>query len=440
MSPTRQADVVIVGAGLGGMLSALLLAREGYRTIVLERLPYPGGRYTSLDDQGYSINTGAWAVGLHGTNGPLWKLLVELGVNVDVRVPQPVPAHLRLKDKDIPLPPKGQLRTIIDAVSRSEQEATRVMAAIRQGLFWQEPSDELTIEQWLHLYTDNPLIHSQFNYISRSTTGLDYDVFPAGEYFRLLRGFGQCGSLTAIARNGQKTTMDAMVARLEQMHALLELQTEVKHIACSRGKVEGVLAVGPDGEQLNVIAPVVISDVGPEETVKLASQSSFDPGFLQQVAKLAPTMAVVTVFGHDKPLLDCEGRIQFIETDRLATVWEPCQLWPEYAPPGRSCLYTYATMRTDDTDKELALIIEQCQERLPSLAGVEIIAQLLFKQQWPMLRARPARCLGIRTPVPGLYLAGDAVNVSGWTGGEGISFSSWAIAEDVKMRFSKDGF
>ncbi|MBW1787645.1 MAG: hypothetical protein JRK53_13645, partial [Deltaproteobacteria bacterium] len=182
---------------------------------------------------------------------------------------------------------------------------------------------------------------------------------------------------------------------------------------------------------------VVVSDAGPRATVGLVGRDKFDRGFLTEVDNLDESMAVVTVFGYDKPLLDYQSHIQFIEPDRLGTAWEPCHMWPEYAPPGKQCLYTYSTMKTDDTQKELDAVVEQCREWFPGLDKAEIIATLVFKGDWPILRARPYRCINIKTSLIGLYFAGDAVNVSGWTCGEGISFSSRAIALDIKNQMPK---
>lgn len=359
MNETRKSDVVIIGSGLGGMLCGLLLGREGYQITILERLPHPGGRYTTLEHDGYRINTGSWAVGLHGTKGPLWNLLIELGVEVEMRVPQPAHAHLWAEGRDITLPSKGQLGAIMNAVSTNRGEAERVMAAVRQGLMWQEPSDRFTIEEWLYQYTDNPLIHGQFNFFSRAMTGTYYDAFPAGEYFRVLRSFGQCGSITAMPKNGQKTTMDAMLNQLKRWKTELLLKTKAVTISCAGGGVEGVIAEGPGGERYEIETSVVISDAGPKETVKLVGENSFDKGFLAEVKDLSPTRAAVTVFGYDTPFLDYESHVQFIETDRLGTAWEPTYIWPEYAPPGRHLLYTYSTLKTQDTKRELSIILYQ---------------------------------------------------------------------------------
>ena len=89
MSKQIKTDVVIIGAGLGGVLCGALLGRDGNQVTILEKQVFPGGRYTSFENKGYKINTGAYAVGLHGMNGPLWKLLIDLGVNVETRVTPP---------------------------------------------------------------------------------------------------------------------------------------------------------------------------------------------------------------------------------------------------------------------------------------------------------------------------------------------------------------
>jgi phytoene desaturase len=54
----RTDHVVIVGAGLGGLSTALRLAGEGRRVTVLERELVPGGRAGLLEAEGYRFDTG----------------------------------------------------------------------------------------------------------------------------------------------------------------------------------------------------------------------------------------------------------------------------------------------------------------------------------------------------------------------------------------------
>lgn len=56
--PGATERVVIVGAGLGGLSTALRLAGAGRQVTILEREPVPGGRNGLLVDQGYRFDTG----------------------------------------------------------------------------------------------------------------------------------------------------------------------------------------------------------------------------------------------------------------------------------------------------------------------------------------------------------------------------------------------
>ncbi len=51
-------QVVIIGAGPGGLASAILLASRGVRVKILERLPIVGGRTSSIEADGYKFDLG----------------------------------------------------------------------------------------------------------------------------------------------------------------------------------------------------------------------------------------------------------------------------------------------------------------------------------------------------------------------------------------------
>jgi phytoene dehydrogenase-like protein len=85
----RSYDAVVVGAGLGGLLAAATIARKGGSVLVLERLRYVGGRFTTVDQDGCAITTGALHMAPHGGGGPLARAVRELGLSFDV-VPRDV--------------------------------------------------------------------------------------------------------------------------------------------------------------------------------------------------------------------------------------------------------------------------------------------------------------------------------------------------------------
>ena len=56
-------DVVIIGSGLGSLLSAYILGREGYRTCILEKEDQIGGNLQSFRRKGYVFETGMHYIG-----------------------------------------------------------------------------------------------------------------------------------------------------------------------------------------------------------------------------------------------------------------------------------------------------------------------------------------------------------------------------------------
>lgn len=78
------ADAVVIGAGLGGLLAAVRLARQGRRVIVVERADRAGGRFSATALRGAEVSTGALHLVPHGSGGALARMLTELGVHVPI--------------------------------------------------------------------------------------------------------------------------------------------------------------------------------------------------------------------------------------------------------------------------------------------------------------------------------------------------------------------
>jgi len=69
-------DVIVVGGGISGLMSALAIGKHGNRVLVLEEQSLPGGNCNSYMVDGFQVDTGPHAItGL--THGPLRQIINE---------------------------------------------------------------------------------------------------------------------------------------------------------------------------------------------------------------------------------------------------------------------------------------------------------------------------------------------------------------------------
>ncbi len=68
----RSCDVLVIGAGLGGLAAAMRLQAAGYRTLVIEARERPGGRAYRLEDGGHVWDMGPTLVTLPSLFRELW--------------------------------------------------------------------------------------------------------------------------------------------------------------------------------------------------------------------------------------------------------------------------------------------------------------------------------------------------------------------------------
>ena len=94
-------DVIVIGAGMGGLVTATQLAAKGLRPLVLERYLIPGGSAGYFERDGYRFDVGAsmiFGFGQQGTTNLLTRALAAVGKQMDT-IPDPVQVHYRLPER-----------------------------------------------------------------------------------------------------------------------------------------------------------------------------------------------------------------------------------------------------------------------------------------------------------------------------------------------------
>ena len=65
----RQYDAIVIGSGVGGCCIAALLAYSGRRVLLMEKRAYLGGRFSTVDRDGFLCATGGLAI----QTGVVWS-------------------------------------------------------------------------------------------------------------------------------------------------------------------------------------------------------------------------------------------------------------------------------------------------------------------------------------------------------------------------------
>jgi prolycopene isomerase len=95
--PTHY-DIIVIGSGIGGLVTATQLAAKGASVLVLERYLIPGGSAGYFDRQGYRFDVGAsmiFGFGSEGTTNLLTRALAAVDMEIET-LPDPVQIHYHL--------------------------------------------------------------------------------------------------------------------------------------------------------------------------------------------------------------------------------------------------------------------------------------------------------------------------------------------------------
>jgi phytoene dehydrogenase-like protein len=188
-------DVVVVGAGVGGLVSACILAQQGRRVALVERHPYLGGRAMEHRFRGHQIGLSSHLVEDPGDS--LTRACELLGVEVEHSQRSD---SMPFWDRDRWLPiqdfyggeAKRGLKRCIEALKETsfEQLDTLDHLSLREwmsrhtsdeGVFqvWEAISvlEQITLEPWEHSASENLFIR-KLHYERRRTAG--YSFWPMG--------------------------------------------------------------------------------------------------------------------------------------------------------------------------------------------------------------------------------------------------------------------
>ena len=427
---TQHFDAIVIGAGLGGLLSAAHLLQRGQRVVLVERLPHCGGRFTAKHFQGVQVSTGAVHMVPFGSSGVLAHMLRRLHV-----------PH-RLYDADV----FGSFHV------HGKQYRSRGLLGVYRFLgprqfFWftrlgylmflhSLPPEEqqLPFDLWLERHINvrrNPQLVAFFERISRFALSLELHQISTAEVVHTTKNMFRFGA-PAIVKGGCGELTATLEQHVQAQGGKILLSTEVLQIVQSDGQNRQVTGVRvrakAGGEVVLLTAPVVVSDIGPRATTALLESRKIKQAEVlkqQNEDELHEAVGLKVHILSDVSLIPHRGIMYCLDTQRIAGMVQPTNSEPSLAPAGKHLLISHQVIQSNNIEEERALALADLRKLFGEAFDqhCRILTMGTYRGEWPVNRLAQGEDVGSQTPVRGLYLVGDAVKPSGYLMVEGVAQS-----------------
>jgi phytoene dehydrogenase-like protein len=431
-----KCDVLVIGSGIGGTTSASLLSKAGFKTLVVEKLPFAGGRCATHDYHGYKLNTGLNTV----TDDCHGALCREVGAEFEIRVTDNQWVY-RIHGKDYPQPKsgKGVLKTMIGHAARSEAEADRLMLAIKRAMAWAPPSYSWSLDEWLRQYTDNPAILGMFQNYLAAAGAIRNSELPAGEYFRMMKEIDASGRIWGYLPGGGGQLTDALVKAIKKMGGEVWTGCPAVKITAKDGVATGAV-VRKGGENMEIAAQAVVCDAGVKKTVDLAGKELFPPGYLKDAFVVKGAPQTIIYFTHDRPLIEADSVICLTEARRVFMYSTNTNACPERAPMGKhlsgAAAYLESSLPPFDLKKEVEMALQDLRDNIPNFDKyAQILTIRVNRGEWGLMKTWPGYTMPVKTPILGLYTVGDDCGPLGWWCSPAAVQSGREAVADITRRF-----
>ena len=277
-------DVIVIGAGIGGLSAASLFSHAGFRTLVLEKNNFLGGRCASYRKNDCLIDAFIHMFA-RCEQGPYGEILRRTAMPEAIRFWHADPSNkplMFLQGKPYVYPDASfataqELRETFGALQMPDED---YQAALRlnediYGMSEEETHrlDGISFYDWISNYSTHEALLALHNDRCMLMAVVGMVEASAGEVIRMTQNWQLRGTM-GYPMGGCQAIPDGLAGVVRRYGGQIRTAVQVDEIVVSRGAVRGVKLKG--GEEIT--ARAVVSNAGLKETVGRMVPESALPG------------------------------------------------------------------------------------------------------------------------------------------------------------------
>lgn len=394
---------VIIGAGLGGLLTGAKLIKAGFNVDIFERLPFIGGRFANLPYKGFKLSTGALHMIPHGSRGPLSQMLNEVGAGVTIIDSDPM-AEILKENGDI-----ISFHDFRKELSLTKQVKLGTVLAYSRKF---KPINDISFRDWVLRYFDEEFLFKLADSFCGWALSLQAKDVPAREMLEIIDNmYLYKGS--GIPAGGCSAVIDALSGIIRSNGGNIYAGHCVEKIIVEKDTAKGIALNGKTIE-----ADIVISNIGHIGTSMLYECE--DDGYIGKVKKARPSKGIKICLSSDEALIGHSGVLLTPYASRINGINEVTNADPSLAPSGKHLIMSHQTLISDDVKAEIRLGLIDLEHLFPD-KKYEVLLIQSYSNGWPVNRASSGNDIGNMTPIRNLYVVGDGAKGKGGIEVEGVT-------------------
>ncbi|MDI6759681.1 MAG: NAD(P)/FAD-dependent oxidoreductase [Candidatus Brocadiaceae bacterium] len=347
----KRYDVVVIGAGIGGLVCSAFLSRKGKKVLLVEQHSQPGGYCTTFKRKGFVFDAAVHHIGGCGRYSIVGRCLKELGLGMEffrldpmdslifpdfsIDIPAEIEDYITLLGKKYPLE-KGHVEKFFKDFVK---------------LYWaiiNEASDSPTLNNYKNT-TYKEMLDSFFEDegLKRTLAGQwGYLGTPPGE----VSSIGMCQMLINYLRDGAyypkggtQNFANGLAKNFTESGGETLLSTMAEEVLMDGRKVRGVKLEGG----CEALADVVVSNVDARQTFSRLVKEEFDHTYSERLRGMKESPSYFLLYLGLDPEIDLKGfRRGFYHGpgNQWKYVSAPTKVDSSLAPGGRQILNVVATV------------------------------------------------------------------------------------------------